>query len=106
MDGRPKATKLLDMCRDGALDPLDVLMNVLVNYMSSDDADDFAATEYDIELDDEAEDDEPETKTEYVCTLDGLEIVRFDNERDAMDWCRLYDGDKDAQYEEEEVEVE
>ena len=46
MSGRPKATELLNLCRDGVLDPLAVLTNDLVNYMSSDEADDFAQTEY------------------------------------------------------------
>lgn len=45
-NGRPKATMLLDMCRDGVLDPLEVLTNVLINYMSADDAEDFAESEY------------------------------------------------------------
>lgn len=43
---RDKANKLLDMCRDGVLDPLSVLENALINYMSSDDANDFAESEY------------------------------------------------------------
>lgn len=51
MNERPYATALLDMCRDGALDPVAVLENVLVNFMSSNDADEFARSEYGIELD-------------------------------------------------------
>jgi len=43
---REKASELLEMCRDGLLDPMAVLENVLVNYMSADDADDFAESEY------------------------------------------------------------
>lgn len=52
---RDKAVKILDMCEDGVLDPLDVLRNVLINYMPADDADDFAESEYS-ELFDEDED--------------------------------------------------
>lgn len=52
---RDKAVKILDMCKDGVLDPLDVLHNVLINYMPASDADDFAESEYS-ELFDEDED--------------------------------------------------
>jgi len=45
---RSKAEKLLDLCRSGAVETIDVLENVLTNYMSADDADDFAESEYDI----------------------------------------------------------
>ena len=47
--------KLIDLCRSGVLNPMDVLENVLINYMSIDDANDFAESEYDIQSD---EDDE------------------------------------------------
>ena len=40
--------KLIDLCRSGVLNPMDVLENVLINYMSIDDANDFAESEYDI----------------------------------------------------------
>lgn len=43
---RDTASELLQMCRDGLLDPMAVLENVLVNYMSADDANDFAESEY------------------------------------------------------------
>ena len=43
---REKAYSILDLCADGCLDTLDVLKNVLTNYMSADDADDFAKSEY------------------------------------------------------------
>ena len=42
---RDKAYRILDLCEDGCLDPIDVLRNVF-NYMSADDADDFAESEY------------------------------------------------------------
>ena len=47
--------KLIDLCQSGVLNPMDVLENVLINYMSIDDANDFAESEYDIQSD---EDDE------------------------------------------------
>ena len=43
---REKANRILDLCDEGCLDPMDVLKNVLTNYMSADDADDFAESEY------------------------------------------------------------
>ena len=38
--------KLIDLCQSGVLNPMDVLENVLINYMSIDDANDFAESEY------------------------------------------------------------
>jgi len=43
---RPRAQKLMEAVRSGALDATAVLENLLFNYMSADDADDFAVTEY------------------------------------------------------------
>ena len=40
--------KLIDLCQSGVLNPMDVLENVLINYMSIDDANDFAESDYDI----------------------------------------------------------
>ena len=51
--------KLIDLCQSGVLNPMDVLENVLINYMSIDDANDFAESDYDIqsyEDDEEGED--------------------------------------------------
>ena len=51
--------KLIDLCQSGVLNPMDVLENVLTNYMSTDDANYFAESEYDIhsnEDDEEGED--------------------------------------------------
>lgn len=48
---RLNAEKLLEMCQDGVLDSYKVLENVLMNYMSSNEADDFARSEYDIDED-------------------------------------------------------
>ena len=42
---RDKAYRILDLSENGCLDPIDVLRNVF-NYMSADDADDFAESEY------------------------------------------------------------
>ena len=42
------AEKLLDYVKNGSFDAYDVLENVLANWMSSDDANDFAEREYDI----------------------------------------------------------
>ena len=47
--------KLIDLCQSGVLNPMDVLENVLINYMSTDAVNDFAESEYDIHSD---EDDE------------------------------------------------
>lgn len=47
------AEKLLDYVRNGSLNAIDVLENVLTNWMSSDDADEFACREYDVDGDDE-----------------------------------------------------
>ena len=47
--------KLIDLCQSGVLNSMDVLENVLINYMSIDDANDFAESEYDIQSN---EDDE------------------------------------------------
>lgn len=41
--------KLLELCTSGALEPMDVLENILVNWMSTDEANEFAKREYDIE---------------------------------------------------------
>ncbi len=48
MDNFSSAEKLLELCREGVFDPMEVLTNVLVNYMSADEANDFAETEYDV----------------------------------------------------------
>lgn len=53
---------------------------------------------YEIEDEDEDEDDEPET--EYSCTLDGMEVARFESYAEAMAWLNAYDGDQDADFEE------
>ena len=50
--------KLIDLCRSGVLNPMDVLENVLINYMSIDDANDFAESEYDIQSDEDDEEGE------------------------------------------------
>ena len=50
--------KLIDLCQSGVLNPMDVLENVLINYMSIDDANDFAESEYDINSDDDDEEGE------------------------------------------------
>lgn len=52
---------------------------------------------YEIE-DEEDEEDEPET--EYSCTLDGVEVIRFESYAEAMAWLNAYDGDKDADFDE------
>lgn len=41
--------KLLELCTSGALEPMDVLENILVNWMSTDEANKFAEQEYNIE---------------------------------------------------------
>jgi len=46
MGNREKANVILRLCEAGMLDPQEVLTNVLTNYMSSDQADDFAESEY------------------------------------------------------------
>ena len=38
--------KLIGLCQSGVLNPMDVLENALINYMSIDDANDFAESEY------------------------------------------------------------
>lgn len=53
---RRNAKRLLGMCECGRLNAYKVLKNVLMNYLTSDEADEFARTEYDI--DDYDEDDE------------------------------------------------
>ena len=50
--------KLIDLCQSGVLNPMDVLENVLINYMSIDDANDFAESEYDIQSDEDDEEGE------------------------------------------------
>ena len=45
--------ELIDICRSGALNAQEVLENVLLNYLSRDDANDFASREYGIEPDEE-----------------------------------------------------
>ena len=50
--------KLIDLCQSGVLNPMDVLKNVLINYMSIDDANDFAESEYDIHSDEDDEEGE------------------------------------------------
>ena len=50
--------KLIDLCQSGVLNPMDVLENVLINYMSIDDANDFAESEYDIQSDEDGEEGE------------------------------------------------
>ena len=50
--------KLIDLCQSGVLNPMDVLENVLTNYMSTDDANDFAESEYDIQSDEDDEEGE------------------------------------------------
>lgn len=48
-DTRAQAYVLLDMCKAGEHDPYDVLENLLVNWLSSDEANEFARAEYGIE---------------------------------------------------------
>jgi hypothetical protein len=48
-DARAQANVLLDMCKAGEHNPYDVLENLLVNWLSSDEANEFARTEYGIE---------------------------------------------------------
>lgn len=43
-DCRKKATELLDLVDDGVIDARKALQDVLINYMSADDANDFAET--------------------------------------------------------------
>ena len=50
--------KLIDLCQSGVLNPMDVLENVLINYMSIDDANDFAESEYGIHSDEDDEEGE------------------------------------------------
>ena len=50
--------KLIDLCQSGVLNPMDVLENVLINYMSIDDANDFAESEYDIQSNEDDEEGE------------------------------------------------
>ena len=50
--------KLIDLCQSGVLNPMDVLENVLINYMSTDAANDFAESEYDIHSDEDDEEGE------------------------------------------------
>ena len=50
--------KLIDLCQSGVLNPMDVLENVLINYMSIDDANDFGESEYDIQSDEDDEEGE------------------------------------------------
>ena len=52
--------KLIDLCQSGVLNPMDVLENVLINYMSIDDANNFAESEYDIQSDEDEDDEEGE----------------------------------------------
>jgi hypothetical protein len=47
------AEKLLHYVRDGALDAYEVLENLLTNWLSTDEADDFAEREYDINTEDD-----------------------------------------------------
>lgn len=44
--------KLLELCKNGALEPMDVLENIIINWMSTDEANEFAEQEYDIEKED------------------------------------------------------
>lgn len=46
------AEKLLDYVKNGSFDAYDVLENVLTNWMSSDEANEFAEREYDISSED------------------------------------------------------
>ena len=48
--------KLIDLCQSGVLNPMDVLENVLTNYMSTDAANDFAESEYDLHDGEDEED--------------------------------------------------
>jgi hypothetical protein len=50
MIDRPYSEELVNQCRNGNLNPIDVLENLLFNYMSCDDAEDFVTSEYNIEL--------------------------------------------------------
>ncbi len=45
-DTRASAHRLLDMCRDGALDANEVLEHLLDSWLSSDEANEFAEREY------------------------------------------------------------
>ena len=55
---RRNAEKLLEMCKCGSLDACEVLENAHMNYLSADDAEEFASTEYDIDEDDEEDYDD------------------------------------------------
>ena len=45
--------ELIDLCKSGAIDAQEVLENVLLNFLSLDDANDFAEREYGIVPDEE-----------------------------------------------------
>ena len=53
MNNMTPAEKLLSYVHDGSLDANEVLENLLTNWLSTDDANDFAEREYDITADDE-----------------------------------------------------
>ena len=47
-NNREHAQELLSLCESGVLEAVEVLRNLLFNFMSSDEAEDFAQTEYQI----------------------------------------------------------
>lgn len=65
--------KLIDLCQSGVLNPMDVLENVLTNYMSTDDANDFAESEYDLHYDEDDEDEEDYEDLEEDDMCDDIE---------------------------------